>query len=136
MSMTKKRLNIITIKGIKDIFRNEGTILPPPLGNHLTKHTYPWPLVSHYVKLLDVVLFNYLTKGFVILNYEGLANNNTFKTVLLINKNGNRELESAFYRLENIVTSLYAQLLLKGCEGHFNKLISSQFSNRYMKRDR
>lgn len=28
--MTKKRLNIITIKGIKDFFRNEGTILPPP----------------------------------------------------------------------------------------------------------
>lgn len=113
MSMTKKRLNIITIKGIKDFFRNEGTILPPPPpGNHLTKHTLSLSPVSHYIELLDDVLFNYLTKVVVIWNYEDLYNNNTFKTVLLMNKNGNRELESAFYRLEHIVTSLYTQLYL------------------------
>lgn len=28
--MTKNRLNIINIKGIKDLFRKEGAILPPP----------------------------------------------------------------------------------------------------------
>lgn len=85
----------------------KGLSYPPPThGNHLTKHTLFLSPVLHYVKLLEFVLFNYLTKGFVILNYEDLYNNNTFKTVLLMNKNGNRELESAFYRLENIVTSL------------------------------
>lgn len=92
----------------------KGLSYPPPHptkhGNHLTKHTLSLSLVSHYVKLLDVVLFNYLTKGFSILHYEDLSNNNTVITVVLINKNGSRELESAFYRLETIVTSLYTQL--------------------------